>query len=196
MKLVFQTTPKESVEVFNIAASMNQDPELSPAFIKGAVELAVQSQGAFDLMCLWRDERDPEERALIIADLQEAIEDTKDAPSQVIKKPKLNFADFDEVLKDVKSFKKKLRDLVDQRGGISHLAKLTGIPQPSLSRFFSSSSMPRRTTLYKIAEALDLEEKDIVTEYLPRTRPPGAVSQMRNRHSKLQQCTHNHETNE
>lgn len=43
------------------------------------------------------------------------------------------------------------------RGGISKLAELTGIPQPSLSRFFSSNAMPRRSTLLKIAKALNLE---------------------------------------
>jgi hypothetical protein len=32
----------------------------------------------------------------------------------------------------------------------------------SSSLFFSSSAMPRRTTLYKIADALGLSEKEII----------------------------------
>jgi DNA-binding phage protein len=43
-----------------------------------------------------------------------------------------------------------------QRGGISKLSELTGIPQPSLSRFFNSNAMPRRDTLLRIAKAMDL----------------------------------------
>jgi DNA-binding phage protein len=37
----------------------------------------------------------------------------------------------------------------------------SGIPQSSLSRLFSSTTMPRRTTLFKIAKALNLPETAI-----------------------------------
>jgi DNA-binding phage protein len=47
-------------------------------------------------------------------------------------------------------------------GGITKLAERTGIPQPSLSRFFNSVSMPRKSTLLKIAEALNLTQLEIV----------------------------------
>lgn len=45
-----------------------------------------------------------------------------------------------------------------EQGGISKLAELTGIPQPSLSRFFNSNAMPRKATVLKIAKALNLDE--------------------------------------
>jgi len=54
---------------------------------------------------------------------------------------------------------------VDKKGGIKKLSTLTGIPQPSLSRFFGSSSMPRRNTLFKIATALNLSGVQIATEW-------------------------------
>jgi DNA-binding phage protein len=54
---------------------------------------------------------------------------------------------------------------VTKHGGISKLSDLTGIPQPSLSRFFNSSSMPRRTTLLKIAKALKLDAVKTATEW-------------------------------
>jgi len=162
--MIFETTAKEKLEVYAIAGEMKKDTSLSPDFIAAAVEIALRSQGAYDLMTLWRDETDVKEREEIIADLQESIDDFKVVVGPQ-KKPKLSFENFEETIKDIKKFKKRLRDLVDQRGGIVHLSKLTGIPQPSLSRLFSSASMPRKTTLYKIAVALDLEEKDIVTEW-------------------------------
>jgi len=165
MKLIFETTPEQKLEVYKIATLMQADPSLSPEFITNVVELALKSEGAFNLMELWRDDSSPEERAEVVADLQELVDEHKDAVPGPVRKPKISFENLEATIKDVKRFKKKLRDIVDQRGGINQLAKLTGIPQPSLSRFFASASMPRRTTLYKIAIALDLEEKDIVTDW-------------------------------
>ena len=66
----------------------------------------------------------------------------------------------------MKSFKDRLALLIEERGvNLSQVAKETGIPQPSLSRFFNTTSMPRRTTIYKIANALNLSEKEIVTDW-------------------------------
>jgi DNA-binding phage protein len=63
------------------------------------------------------------------------------------------------------AFKKRLRDLIDRKGGVSFVAQQSGIPQPSLSRLLNSVSMPRRSTLYKIANALNLPEAEVVTEW-------------------------------
>jgi DNA-binding phage protein len=70
-----------------------------------------------------------------------------------------------DVVQRVMTDKARLRDLIDQHGGVSAVAKKSGIPQPSLSRMLSSASIPRRSTLYKIANALDLSEADIVMEW-------------------------------
>ncbi|MEX1099389.1 MAG: helix-turn-helix transcriptional regulator, partial [Bacteriovoracaceae bacterium] len=75
------------------------------------------------------------------------------------------YSDLDLIAKNVTGFKAHLKTLVDQWGGVTKLAKATGIPQPSLSRFFNTGSMPRRTTLYKIADALNLSEKEIITDW-------------------------------
>jgi len=56
--------------------------------------------------------------------------------------------------------------LIDQHGGVSEVARKSGIPQPSLSRMLNSGSMSRRSTLYKIANALDLPEKDLVGDWV------------------------------
>lgn len=114
-----------------------------------------------DLMEMWFDETNPKERAKIVADLQESLHDIMDAPQKPEERPYLGFDELDEVRRDVLEFKKQLRQEVDRHGGVSELARKTGIPQPSLSRFFSSGSMPRRTTLYKIAKALNLPESAV-----------------------------------
>jgi len=62
---------------------------------------------------------------------------------------------------EIKAFKDALRVRVDKWGGVAKLARATGIPQPSLSRFFRSVSIPRQTTIFKIMAAMDLSEKDI-----------------------------------
>ena len=63
------------------------------------------------------------------------------------------------------AFKRRLRDVIDRNGGVTRVAERTGIPQPSLSRMLNTASMPRRTTLLRIAKALDLPETDIATEW-------------------------------
>lgn len=112
-------------------------------------------------MELWFEETDSGERDKIIADLQESLEDIEDAPQKTEERPYLRFDDLKEVKDDVGAFKARLRAEVDRQRGINELARKTGIPQPSLSRFFSSTSKPRRTTIYKIAKALNLPESSI-----------------------------------
>lgn len=56
-------------------------------------------------------------------------------------------------------------DLIDRHGGISAVARKSGIPQPSLSRMLSSASMPRKSTLYEIAVALGVPESEVVMEW-------------------------------
>jgi len=70
----------------------------------------------------------------------------------------IKFNDLDAIAKNIRAFKDSLHQEVMQRGGITKLSELTGIPQPSLSRFFNSNAMPRRGTVLKIAKALNLDE--------------------------------------
>jgi DNA-binding phage protein len=160
----FRTTDKQKVKIYQIAATMKKSG-LSDSFIAHAVKLAEYYEGAYDLLTLWDTEEDEQERDQIISDLQNEIDEHKDHPSEPVKKPYISYNDLELISKNVKKFKAHLKTIVDQLGGITKLAKETGIPQPSLSRFFNSPSMPRRTTLYKIAEALNLSEKEIITDW-------------------------------
>ena len=65
---------------------------------------------------------------------------------------------MDAIAKNIRAFKDSLYQEVMERGGINKLSELTGIPQPSLSRFFNSNAMPRRSTVLRIAKALNLDE--------------------------------------
>ncbi len=161
----FKTTAEQEVKVYEVATAMNK-AGLNARFIKDSVHLALEYEGAHDLMLLWVEASNDEERDDIISDLQEEIDSHQELPKKPTKKPYIRFDDLDGISKNISGYKKHLRKLVDRHGGITELSKKTGIPQPSLSRFFNSQSMPRRTTLYKIADALGLSENEVVTDWV------------------------------
>mgnify|MGYP006428336555 CR=1 FL=1 len=161
---LFKTTPEQKINLYKIAAQMESEG-LPSRFIVDAVEVASYYEGVYGLFELWAEEDDSESREEIISNIQEQIDDYHEQPKKPTKKPYIKYSDLDLIAKDVFSFKAHLKTIVDRWGGINKLSKVTRIPQPSLSRFFSSASMPRRTTLYKIAEALNLSEKEIITDW-------------------------------
>lgn len=134
---------------------------LESSFIRSLMENCQRYEGIRDLMEMWFDAQDPNERDRIVADLQESLDDIENAPQKPERRPYLRFSDLEEIRNDIVAFKARLRVEVDRQGGISELARKTGIPQSSLSRLFSSTAMPRRTTLFKIAKALNLPETGI-----------------------------------
>ena len=64
--------------------------------------------------------------------------------------------DLETIAGQIRAFKDSLLEAVNAQGGVTQIAKRTGIPQPSLSRFFNTDAMPQRSTLLKIAKALNL----------------------------------------
>jgi len=157
-----QVASNHDLELFEIASLMNKSG-LPSDFISLAVRTSMDFEGVYDLMILWRDEDNKKERSEIVADIQDMIDDCaqRERRSAVY----IKFSDLEEIAKDIRTFKDNLRLVVDKKGGIKKLSTLTGIPQPSLSRFFGSSSMPRRNTLFKIATALNLSGVQIATEW-------------------------------
>ena len=130
--------------------------------------LAMKYEGVFELMVMWSEESDRELKSDIIADLQEEIDEEEKSEilsPAPLKEEYLHFDNLDEIAKDIMEFKKTLKIEVDRWGGINQLAKETGIPQPSLSRFFTTPSLPRRTTLEKIAKALSLKSSAFLSKY-------------------------------
>ena len=155
----FTTTPEQQVEVYKIAAKMSAKG-LSAAFVAEVVQMAVEYEGALELMQLWNESCDQAEQDEIIADLQEETERLREFPSEPFRAPRINFDDLGKNVEEVLKFKKELREVVDSWGGISKLSSISGIPQPSLSRFFSSASFPRNTTIYRIVNALLSDERN------------------------------------
>lgn len=160
----YTTTPAQKIRVYEIAVAMKKFG-LQDDFITDLVEFASQYEGAYNLMEMWKSEKSQKERDEIIADLQDEIDDWKVMPKTPTKTPYIKFDDFKAISKDVVGFKKHLKTLVDRWGGVNKLARETGIPQPSLSRFFNTSTIPRRTTLYKIANAMGISEKEIFFDW-------------------------------
>jgi DNA-binding phage protein len=160
----FETTAEQKIILYEIATHMRQE-SLGAVFIADAVEMAEEYQGTFELMQMWSQTEDKKEREEIVADIQDEIDDWKELPSEAQVKPKVPFDDQDRIIKDVVDFKKKLRKHVDKFGGVNKVAKETGIPQPSLSKFFNSASRPRRSYVYKIANAIGLTDPDIAFDW-------------------------------
>lgn len=162
----YATSPAISAEMkaelITIGSSMLQ-AGLPARFVADAVETAFKYEGVADLVVMWRDEDDAKERDSIVADIQDLIDDC--AKRGYTEGAYVRFDDLDAIAGNIRAFKDSLRLIVEERGGVGKLAELAGIPQPSLSRFFESVSMPRRATLLKIAKALDLGEIHIAATW-------------------------------
>ena len=157
-----QLTPHQQVGLFEIAHLM-KEAKLPEEFIAGAIRTALEFEGVADLVNLWANESDQTERDEIIADIQDLIDDCSQSEKQEF--AYVRFNDLEAIAKDIRAFKDSLLEIVVEEGGMTHLAELTDIPQPSLSRFFNSNSMPRRSTLLKIAKALRLDAVKIATRW-------------------------------
>ncbi len=144
----------EQLHLFQIAFQM-KSADLPSDFIVASVKCALEFDGVADLMRLWEEETDQKERDEIVADIQDMINAC--AQTGIKEERYVRFNDLDTIAKNIRVFKDGLLTEVMGRGGISELSKLTGIPQPSLSRFFNTNTMPQRGTLLKIAKALNLE---------------------------------------
>lgn len=136
---------------------------LPKRFVIVALATALQYDGVLGLMQMWDEETEAADRAEVEADIQDMVDDC--AKKGYSEGPYVRFDDLDAIAKDIRTFKDKLRTLVDERGGVTELARRVGMPQSSVSRFFNSASMPRRTTLNKFAAALGLSRVDIATTW-------------------------------
>jgi len=152
----------EQVKLFEIAYHM-REAALPDEFIAAAIRTALEYEGVAELINLWVNERDTIERNEIIADIQSLIDDCHQ--TSIEEYAQIKFNDLEAIAKDVRAFKDNLLELVMQNGGIKKLSELTKIPQPSLSRFFNSAAMPHRSTLLKIAKALDLDALKISNKW-------------------------------
>ena len=66
----------QAEEILEIGFQMKQEG-LSGIFVLDCIKTAMEFNGTFKMMALWRDEAEDEEKAEVIADLKEMIRDTK-----------------------------------------------------------------------------------------------------------------------
>lgn len=151
-----ELTADSKVELIEIGYYMNQ-LGLPKDFIGSAIHTAFEMAAVCDLVKMWFKEADQGVRNRLVENIQSLLQQ-KQQPSNTIR-----FDDLERIAQNIRLFKDNLRLKVDQSGGIKRLAELTGIPQPSLSRFFSTTTMPRRATLLKISRALNMSHVEIVT---------------------------------
>jgi hypothetical protein len=137
----YHAEPEHDLKLYQIVAQM-KSAKLSDEFIAATIRAALVYEGIADLVFMWADEKDSKERDEIVADIQELIDDSAPADKNEFSSIKLN--DLDAIARQIREFKDALLLKVMEYGGVTKLAELTGIPQPSLSRFFNSNSMPQR----------------------------------------------------
>ena len=113
--------PGNDLHVLDILNEMRR-VGLESTFIFSLMENCQRYEGIRDLMEMWFEETDSKEQDKIATDLQESLDDILDAPSKPEARPYLRFDDLDEIRRDVREFKKYLREEVDRQGGISKLA--------------------------------------------------------------------------
>jgi hypothetical protein len=77
----FKTTPEQILNLTHIVNEMSKSG-LDSKFIMAANTLACVDQGVYDLMALWYNEPDVDEREEIIADIQCSISDYDRQPRQ------------------------------------------------------------------------------------------------------------------
>ena len=163
---LFKTTDEQRVQRAVIAVEMKA-AGLPINFIGAWMELSDHDKGVFELGELWKEESAEGERGELVVAIQELLDEAAELPSRPVEKPRIGFGKLDDVADSIVKHKRRLREVIDRdHGGVSAAAAKIGLPQPSLSRFLSSASMPRRTTLYRIARGLGLDESDIATEWV------------------------------
>lgn len=161
--MITEMQTEQQLAAIRIGSEMSQT-DLPPNFIVQCVRSAMEYEGVLDLMVMWVEAEDLIEKEDIVGDLQECLDDLEQ--THKVEGTFVRFDDLETIGKNIMAFKDGLRLKAEAQGGIQNLAKKTGIPQPSLSRFFSSGAMPRRVTLLKIAQALSLSRVEIATEWI------------------------------
>ena len=158
----------EQIITLGEVAKEMQAENLSEEFVLSILMLALRYEGVYNLLVMWSEETDAELKDEIIADLQAEIDDDSKIliPKSLGIKDYLHFDNLEVIAKDVMKFKKQLKIEIERWGGISKLSKETGIPQASLSRLLNTTSLPRRSTLERIAKVMNLQDSKLLREWL------------------------------
>lgn len=152
-----------SFDVFGVIDQMRA-ASLPDSFVLDVTQMVREIPSVAGMLELWL-ESEGDERDEIVADLQDLVDDWKQSvgPTEEVY---IRFDDLDTIAQDIMAFKDGLRAKLDDEGiTLTELSERTGMPLPSLSRFFGTPSMPRRYTLIKIARAVDFSAVEIATDW-------------------------------
>lgn len=141
----------ELEEILDIGHHMKR-AGLPADFIIRAIGLAREARAAYGLLRLWWEEDSPEEQRAIVAELEGLLAAGNE--ERLLRKATDSSAAAQAFTELTVEAKRRLRDQVEVYGGITKLARETGIAQPYLSRLFNSAVKPRHATLQKIYKAL------------------------------------------
>lgn len=164
-------TQKETSRLYQMGAEMVQ-AGLSPDFVHETIELARRSRAGFELMSLWTEADTPAFKGKVVVSLQSLLDD--EAELGELQEPlvqPITHRQADALVTKIRQYKDWLRGRVDRWGGVTKLATATGMPQPSVSEFFRSNSLPKRTTIERIRLAIGLSEQESVPEWLAPPAP-------------------------
>lgn len=115
------------------------------------ISLAHQRPAVAGLVRMWATAPDEADRDGCVEALQECLDDRdRDRASPAI----ASKAEFDREYGARRALKARLRRLVEERGGVSEVARKAEMPQPSLSRLLNSAAEPRAATMARLAAAL------------------------------------------
>jgi len=135
------------------------------AFKWQVLQLVRRDSGMQMLVELLADEQDAHERAAILADMGELIDDHHPVD---VGGEHGHSSDLSAELRRRREMKEHMRQLVERHGGVTRVAERAGMAQPSLSRLLNSTSQPRSATLQRLADAIGVSVQALTTP--PRTR--------------------------
>lgn len=127
----------------------------SKVFIYDCLIYSRKHESMYELLQIWNQSNDENEKDEIIANLQDMIDDCQYVPKEPIE---IDLSDIDNISKNLRAFKDALSIIINEKGGIKILSEKTGIPQPSISRLLNTYSIPQRVTLLKIKNALGIDK--------------------------------------
>lgn len=140
-----------TTEIQRVAMAM-VDSGLPFEFGLQVVAVARETDAILELASMWEAETDAAERDETIVALQRLLDDYE----QPVRAGQglADEAEADVWADQIAKWKLRLRGRVDAAGGVSAVARLANMPQPSLSRILHDFSVPRHATLVKLAQVL------------------------------------------
>lgn len=151
-------------DIYEIAPDWLKQKELEKDFLMTVLELARKETPFYKMLLLWEGS-DSKDRKEILADLEEMVDEYHERPTAAVELPHLKMDKLASIAEEVKKYKGFLKERIEKSGGVSMVAHKCKMAQPSLSRFLNTASLPRKSTLEKLAKVLGLSQREMGFEW-------------------------------